>query len=333
VTTGSWRAGVGAGVTPFQTDGDATVRLAVAAEQLGYARFGTAEGWTHDAVVLLAQIAGVTSRIGLATTVLPVWSRTPAAIAMAAASLQRASGGRFALGLGAQQPSARRGPARTVVAGAARPDALHAGRRAGAARRGAAAARPGSRQAASARGPTGPAGPDRARRARTRVGAPGRRARGPLTALPLGALADRRRTRPARRGRGGEPRLGQDRGLPQHPARYRRERGDGPDDRGRLAARLSHAHGSVVSANVARPLWIRAGGRRAARGQRERRGSEAARGGGAAGQGRHPHGHLRRGRGRHPPLARGGSRHVDLVLPLGLPEEQLREMLAAAAPG
>jgi len=76
----------------------------VAAEELGYARFGTAEGWTHDAVVLLTQIALITSRIGLATTVLPVWSRTPAAIAMAAAGLQRASGGRFALGLGASSP-------------------------------------------------------------------------------------------------------------------------------------------------------------------------------------------------------------------------------------
>jgi alkanesulfonate monooxygenase SsuD/methylene tetrahydromethanopterin reductase-like flavin-dependent oxidoreductase (luciferase family) len=97
-------SGVGAGVTPFQTDGEATIRLAVAAEELGYARFGTAEGWTHDAVVLLTQIAEITSRIGLATTVLPVWSRTPAAIAMAAAGLQRASGGRFALGLGASSP-------------------------------------------------------------------------------------------------------------------------------------------------------------------------------------------------------------------------------------
>ena len=95
---------VGAGVTPFQTDAEATIRLAVAAEQLGYARFGSAEGWTHDAVVLLAQIAGVTSRIELGTGVLPVWSRTPGAIAMAAASLQRASGGRFALGLGASSP-------------------------------------------------------------------------------------------------------------------------------------------------------------------------------------------------------------------------------------
>jgi alkanesulfonate monooxygenase SsuD/methylene tetrahydromethanopterin reductase-like flavin-dependent oxidoreductase (luciferase family) len=95
---------VGVGVTPFQTDDEATIRLAVRAEELGYARFAAAEGWTHDAPVLLACIAAVTSRIGLATGVLPVWSRTPAAIAMAATSLQRASGGRFALGLGASSP-------------------------------------------------------------------------------------------------------------------------------------------------------------------------------------------------------------------------------------
>jgi alkanesulfonate monooxygenase SsuD/methylene tetrahydromethanopterin reductase-like flavin-dependent oxidoreductase (luciferase family) len=95
---------IGAGVTPFQTDADATVRLAVAAEELGYASFGIAEGWTNDAVVVLTQIAGVTSRIGLSTGVLSVWSRTPAAIAMAAAGLQRASDGRFALGLGASSP-------------------------------------------------------------------------------------------------------------------------------------------------------------------------------------------------------------------------------------
>jgi alkanesulfonate monooxygenase SsuD/methylene tetrahydromethanopterin reductase-like flavin-dependent oxidoreductase (luciferase family) len=95
---------IGVGVTPFQTDDDATIRLAVAAEQLGYDRFGSAEGWTHDAVVLLTRVAGATSRIGVATAVLPVWSRTPGAIAMAAASLQRASEGRFALGLGAGSP-------------------------------------------------------------------------------------------------------------------------------------------------------------------------------------------------------------------------------------
>ncbi|MGA6946414.1 MAG: LLM class flavin-dependent oxidoreductase, partial [Solirubrobacterales bacterium] len=106
-TPGWWPDGaarVGAGVTPFQTDAEATIRLAVRAEELGYARFGTAEGWTNDAVVVLTQIAGATSRIGIASGVLPIWSRSPAAIAMAATGLQRVSGGRFGLGLGASSP-------------------------------------------------------------------------------------------------------------------------------------------------------------------------------------------------------------------------------------
>jgi alkanesulfonate monooxygenase SsuD/methylene tetrahydromethanopterin reductase-like flavin-dependent oxidoreductase (luciferase family) len=98
------RSRVGVGVTPFHTDADVTIRLVQRAEELGYGRFGTAEGWTHDAVVLLTELAAVTERIGLATAVLPIWSRTPAAIAMAAASLQRASGGRFSLGLGSSSP-------------------------------------------------------------------------------------------------------------------------------------------------------------------------------------------------------------------------------------
>jgi alkanesulfonate monooxygenase SsuD/methylene tetrahydromethanopterin reductase-like flavin-dependent oxidoreductase (luciferase family) len=97
-------SGVGAGVTPFQTDAEATIRLAQRAEELGYARFGAAEGWTQDAVVVLTRIAAVTSRMGIATGVLSVWSRTPGTIAMAAASLQRASDGRFLLGLGASSP-------------------------------------------------------------------------------------------------------------------------------------------------------------------------------------------------------------------------------------
>jgi alkanesulfonate monooxygenase SsuD/methylene tetrahydromethanopterin reductase-like flavin-dependent oxidoreductase (luciferase family) len=95
---------VGAGITPFHTDSEGTVRLAARADEIGYSDFGVAEGWTHDAVALLARIAGLTSRIGLATSVLSVWSRTPASIAMSAASLQSASGGRFALGVGASSP-------------------------------------------------------------------------------------------------------------------------------------------------------------------------------------------------------------------------------------
>jgi alkanesulfonate monooxygenase SsuD/methylene tetrahydromethanopterin reductase-like flavin-dependent oxidoreductase (luciferase family) len=95
---------VGVGVTPFQIDSEATIRLAVAAEELGYGRFGVAEGWANDAVVVLTRIAGATSQIDLAAAVLSVWSRTPATLAMAAAGLQKVSAGRFALGLGASSP-------------------------------------------------------------------------------------------------------------------------------------------------------------------------------------------------------------------------------------
>src|SRR3954471_4729804 len=74
---GSSGSPVGAGVTPFQTDAAATIRLAVAAEELGFARFGTAEGWTHDAVVVLTQIAEATTTIGVASAVLPSGAGPP----------------------------------------------------------------------------------------------------------------------------------------------------------------------------------------------------------------------------------------------------------------
>jgi alkanesulfonate monooxygenase SsuD/methylene tetrahydromethanopterin reductase-like flavin-dependent oxidoreductase (luciferase family) len=49
--------------------------------------------------------------------VLPVWSRTPAAIAMAATSLSRASSGRFAPGLGAGSPPLQRAEVRPLRLG------------------------------------------------------------------------------------------------------------------------------------------------------------------------------------------------------------------------
>jgi alkanesulfonate monooxygenase SsuD/methylene tetrahydromethanopterin reductase-like flavin-dependent oxidoreductase (luciferase family) len=94
---------VGVGVTPL-THPDAIVRIAELSEQLGYTQFGTADGWTYDAYALLSQIATRTSRIKLQTGVISIWSRTPAALAMGAATVQIASGGRFRLGLGTSSP-------------------------------------------------------------------------------------------------------------------------------------------------------------------------------------------------------------------------------------
>jgi alkanesulfonate monooxygenase SsuD/methylene tetrahydromethanopterin reductase-like flavin-dependent oxidoreductase (luciferase family) len=95
---------LGVGFTPFETRTDAIARLAVHAEQAGLDRVDVAEGWTHDSLIVLAELAGRTSRIGLGTSIVSVWGRTPATMALGAAGLQRCSGGRFSLGIGAGSP-------------------------------------------------------------------------------------------------------------------------------------------------------------------------------------------------------------------------------------
>ncbi|MEA2431481.1 MAG: hypothetical protein QOI19_1954 [Thermoleophilaceae bacterium] len=95
---------IGVGFTPFETRADVIVRLAMQADQSGLARVEVAEGWTHDATILVAEIAQRTSRIELGTSVISAWGRTPATMALTAAGLQRSSGGRFSLGIGASSP-------------------------------------------------------------------------------------------------------------------------------------------------------------------------------------------------------------------------------------
>src|SRR3954469_9758244 len=94
----------GVAFTPFETRVDTMQRLALRAEALDLDRVQVAEAWTHDATIVLAELAVRTSRIGLGTGVLSVWGRTPASIALAAAGLPRASGGGCSLGLGAGSP-------------------------------------------------------------------------------------------------------------------------------------------------------------------------------------------------------------------------------------
>jgi alkanesulfonate monooxygenase SsuD/methylene tetrahydromethanopterin reductase-like flavin-dependent oxidoreductase (luciferase family) len=95
---------LGAAFTPFETRSDTIVRLAGRADALGLARIDVAEGWTHDSTILLTEVALTTSRIGIGTSVISAWGRTPATIALTATGLQRCSDGRFALGIGAGSP-------------------------------------------------------------------------------------------------------------------------------------------------------------------------------------------------------------------------------------
>jgi alkanesulfonate monooxygenase SsuD/methylene tetrahydromethanopterin reductase-like flavin-dependent oxidoreductase (luciferase family) len=93
----------------METRRDVILHVAQRAEELGYDSFSLAEGWGYDAGVLLTDVASRTSRIRIGTSVLNVWGRSPATIAMMAVSLAEASGDRFSLGLGVGSPSLAEG--------------------------------------------------------------------------------------------------------------------------------------------------------------------------------------------------------------------------------
>lgn len=78
--------------------------LVVRAEALGYESVWAAEGQGKSAFGKLERWAVHTDRIGLATGIVNVFSRTPAALAQAAATLDAHSGGRAILGLGVAHP-------------------------------------------------------------------------------------------------------------------------------------------------------------------------------------------------------------------------------------
>lgn len=91
---GYWTAGPPAGI-------DETIAMA---EDLGFDSIWTAEAYGSDALTPLAWWGARTSRVKLGTSIAQISARTPAAMAMAAMTLDHLSGGRFILGLGASGP-------------------------------------------------------------------------------------------------------------------------------------------------------------------------------------------------------------------------------------
>lgn len=78
--------------------------LALEAERLGYDSVWTAEAYGSDVFTPLAWIGAKTSKIKLGTGIAQISARTPAALAMTAATLDHLSGGRVILGLGVSGP-------------------------------------------------------------------------------------------------------------------------------------------------------------------------------------------------------------------------------------
>jgi probable F420-dependent oxidoreductase len=81
---------------------DLTLDFARAAEDAGFKSIWLSEITFGDAFVPAAAIACKTNKIGIATGIVGLWSRSPVTTAMTAANLHRLSAGRFILGVGLQ---------------------------------------------------------------------------------------------------------------------------------------------------------------------------------------------------------------------------------------
>jgi len=85
------------------------VTVAQTAEELGYGSAWMPELWGSDAFVQLGVVAGATDEIRLGTAIANVFSRSPAVLAMAAATVDRFADGRMTLGTGVSTPAAIEG--------------------------------------------------------------------------------------------------------------------------------------------------------------------------------------------------------------------------------
>jgi probable F420-dependent oxidoreductase len=79
--------------------------LAGHVESAGFTSLWTNEASGRDALLLCQAWAAATTDLEVGVGVVPIWTRSPAQLAMAAATLQEASGGRFLLGLGVSHPA------------------------------------------------------------------------------------------------------------------------------------------------------------------------------------------------------------------------------------
>lgn len=78
--------------------------LAVEVEAAGFASLWTNEARGRDALLTCQAWAAATTSLEVGVGVLPLWTRSPAQHAMAAATLQEATGGRFLMGIGVSHP-------------------------------------------------------------------------------------------------------------------------------------------------------------------------------------------------------------------------------------
>src|SRR6201996_3340948 len=118
------KLGINLGYWGVGPAGDEALELVLAAERLGFESVWVAESYGSDVTSVLAWFAGQTKTINLGAAIMQVPARPPAAAAMAGATIDKLSGGRFLFGFGPGGPQGSQGraggPERNARGGAAR---------------------------------------------------------------------------------------------------------------------------------------------------------------------------------------------------------------------
>ena len=103
------KLGVNLGYWGIGPAGEEALELVLAAERLGYESVWVAESYGSDVTTVLAWLAGQTKTINLGAAIMQVPARPPAAAAMAGATIDKLSGGRFLFGFGPSGPQVSEG--------------------------------------------------------------------------------------------------------------------------------------------------------------------------------------------------------------------------------
>jgi F420-dependent oxidoreductase-like protein len=91
-------------VVGMRDDPDSFARYLRRLEDAGVEHLWCGEAYTADSVSTMGFVAAVTTRAQIGSAILPLYTRTPSLLAMTAVGLDKLSGGRFILGIGASGP-------------------------------------------------------------------------------------------------------------------------------------------------------------------------------------------------------------------------------------
>jgi F420-dependent oxidoreductase-like protein len=106
---GELKLGLNLGYWGIGPAGQEAVEIVRAAERAGFDSVWVAESYGSDAVSVLAWLAAQTEEIQLGAAIMQVPARPPAAAAMAGATIDKLSGGRFIFGFGPSGPQVSEG--------------------------------------------------------------------------------------------------------------------------------------------------------------------------------------------------------------------------------